>query len=82
VIGKDFKAVVVGQTLQRDTQGQWPIAFRFGTGGGSAVMESASGDQVQLDNIANAENFPCTARKVVSVTGTVAGIVAVYEFDV
>jgi hypothetical protein len=79
MIGKDFAAVTVGQDIGRDVLGCYPFALRFGTGSGDAVIMAPDGSSVTLKNIVNGETFPCVVRQVVSVTGTVADIVAVYE---
>lgn len=77
--GEDVADVIVGTDCKKDNAGQYPFALRFGTGGGNAVVKSPDGSTVTIKNIANGEHWPCRTLQVVSVTGTVADIVAVYE---
>ena len=82
MIGKDFKAVTVASDHVKDVGGNYPFALRFGTGGGDAVLKSLDGGTVTFKNIVSGETVPCYSKQVVSVTGTVADIVAIYENDV
>jgi hypothetical protein len=79
MIGRNFAAVVVGTNIAKDKGGNRCIGLRFGTGGGDAVLQSLDGASVTLKNISNGETFACSVAQVVSVTSTVADIVAIYE---